>query len=71
VGGETRQYGHLAERWCKLKLPLQVLTSEEGYYIGTFNEDGPISRESEEFYPTREAADAALAGGRWTQRHLS
>ena len=71
MGGETLQYGHLAERWCKLRLPLEVLSGKEGYYIGTINQDGPISRESEEFFPTREAADEALATGHWTQRLLS
>jgi len=45
---------------CKSPLPLQVLMSGGGYYIGTFcPECGPYSRESD-YFPTREAAQAEL-----------
>ena len=62
--------GLLAREYCGLRLPLQVLRSAAGHYIGTFDESGPVSRESVEYWPTREAAQAALeAGGdAWTQR---
>jgi len=61
--------GVLALHWCSVELPLQVLQSHAGFYIGTFSdEDGPISRESEEYFPTRQAAEAALASGTWTQK---
>lgn len=61
--------GVLALHWCKVELPLQVLQSHAGFYIGTFSdEEGPMSRESEEYYPTREAAVEALASGTWTQK---
>lgn len=33
-------------------LPLQVLKSGRGYYIGTANHEGPVSRESEEYFST-------------------
>ena len=65
-----QQTGHLAMKYCNRSLPLQVLESAAGHYIGTFNEDGPISRESVEYFPTREAAELALAEGSWTQFHL-
>jgi hypothetical protein len=48
-------------------LPLQVLRSAAGHYIGTFD-DGPVSRESVEYFPTYEAACHALNTGAWTQR---
>lgn len=52
---------------------LRVLRSGAGWYVGTTynNPDGfiePGSRESEEYYPTEEAAQAALDGNTFTQR---
>lgn len=49
-------------------LPLQILRSGRGYYIGTANDAGPVSRESEEYFSTRQAAEQALQGSTWTQR---
>lgn len=49
-------------------LPLQVCFSRAGYYLGTQDELGPVSRESIEYWPTRTAADEALSTGHWTQR---
>ena len=50
-------------------LPLEVLSSAAGFYIGTFSPtEGPISRESAEYFPTEAAAENALASGEWTQR---
>lgn len=49
-------------------LPLQILRSGRGYYIGTANDAGPVSRESEEYFRTRQAAEQALQGSTWTQR---
>jgi hypothetical protein len=52
------------------RLPLQVLRSAAGHYIGTFD-GGPVTRESVEYFPTDEAARHALETGAWTQRrHL-
>lgn len=65
------RYGKLAMEICGLKLPLQVLHSPAGYYIGTMGEpDGyeeHISRESE-YWQTRGEAEQALATECWTQR---
>lgn len=52
-------------------LPLRVLSSQRGFYIGTADDDGPVSRESEEYWDSKEAAEGALTGveGKdWTQR---
>ena len=49
------------------RLPLQVLRSAAGHYIGTFD-DVPASRESVEYFPSHEAARHALETGTWTQR---
>ena len=47
---------------------LRVLKSGAGYYIGTASdEDGPISRDSG-YYPTAEAAAAALEHDTFTAR---
>lgn len=64
--------GKLAFEYCAKRLPLQVLRSAAGYYLGTCDEeDGPCSRESVEYWPTEEAAQLALQGApgeTWTQR---
>jgi len=60
--------GLLAHATSGQNLPLKVLHSAAGHYIGTFNDDGPVSRESVEYFPTREAASYALETGAWTQR---
>lgn len=49
-------------------LTLRVCQSAAGFYIGTWDEDGPASRESEEYFEERGKAEAALATGNWTQR---
>jgi DNA-directed RNA polymerase subunit RPC12/RpoP len=51
---------------CGHELPLQVLKSAAGFYIGTAcNECGPNSRESERYWRKRELAQAALDTGKW------
>ncbi|EML0614088.1 hypothetical protein RXV02_005677 [Pseudomonas aeruginosa] len=62
------QYGKLALAHLRLELPLQVLMSNAGFYIGTLDEEGPASRESVEYYPSREFAQQALDNGTWSQR---
>jgi len=47
---------------CGVTPELDVHMSGAGYYIGTFCGCGPYSRESG-YYPTREAAEAALESG--------
>jgi len=44
---------------CKVKLVERVCFSPAGYYIGTYCDCGPYSRESH-YYRTQEAARAAL-----------
>ncbi|MCG7928957.1 MAG: hypothetical protein ABW104_18060 [Candidatus Thiodiazotropha sp. 6PLUC2] len=61
--------GRLARRYTGLRLPLQVLRSTAGYYIGTVGEDDiPCSRESEEYFTLPDEATQALEDGNWTQR---
>lgn len=61
------QYGKLAMQIGQ-RLPLQVLRSAAGYYLGTFDAEGPVSRESVEYWPQRTQAEDALRSGGWTQR---
>jgi hypothetical protein len=63
------RYGKLALEYCKVKLPITVLKSARGYYIGTASEElGHVSRESDEYFLTEAGARAALETGNWTQR---
>lgn len=61
-------FGHLAQRYGCGNLPLKVLSSAAGYYIGTVDDDGPISRESAEYFKTKPQAQQALESGVWAQR---
>ena len=58
----------LALTWTGKRLPLQVLRSAAGQYIGTQDDEGPVSRESVEYFPTHLAAQRALDTHAWTQR---
>jgi hypothetical protein len=49
-------------------MELQILQSNAGFYIGTTFDGMPNSRESLQYWPTREAAAVALASGEWTSR---
>lgn len=61
-------YGKLAFQYCNLKLELEVLSSAAGYYIGTFNEEGPVSRESTEYWGSSKDANTALKTNNWMQK---
>lgn len=61
-----RPVGLLAVQVGEL-LPLEVLESNAGFYLGTCLE-GPFTRESAEYFPTRGEAETALKDGTWTQR---
>jgi hypothetical protein len=61
-------YGKLASFYAHLKLPLHVLQSANGYYIGTSVNTEPVSRESVEYFPSRTNAETAMRNGTWTQR---
>ena len=52
-------------------LTVEVLESEEGFYIGTREDGLPFSRESVEYYRSRAGAERALMRGAWTQRQLA
>ena len=59
--------GFLASQ-AGFRLPLQVLQSNAGFYIGTCDQGGPVSRESEEYFPDAYTANFSLASNMWTQR---
>jgi hypothetical protein len=63
-----RRYGHLAYTCSGIRAPLVVMKSAAGFYLGTYGEDGPLSRESAEYFPTKARATQALETGEWTQR---
>jgi hypothetical protein len=70
-----QQYGWLAAKFEKRQLPLEVCKGPASwplrYYLGTLEDDAPVTRESQERWPTREKAERALMSGNWTQRlHL-
>ena len=48
---------------CGVQLPLEVLQSPAGFYIGTSNKGMPFSRESVQYWPSEEAASDALKNG--------
>lgn len=64
----VRRTGKLAYEVLKIRLPLSVLQSNAGFYIGTFDEEGPVSRESEEYYPDKDSAQYALDNNTFTQK---
>ncbi|ECI0840223.1 hypothetical protein AU892_24070 [Salmonella enterica subsp. diarizonae] len=68
LNSTTVSTGMLAAEFVGLSLPLQVLRSGAGFYIGTANEMGPVSRESVEYFATAELAERALEQGSWSQR---
>ena len=59
--------GQLALIYCDKLLPLEVLHSAAGHYIGTRDIAGPVSRESREYFRSYAAAQRALERGGWTQ----
>lgn len=65
----TSNIGKLAWEHCSLELPVMVLRSAAGFYIGCADDQlGPVSRESKEYWPTHERAQSALDNGNWSQR---
>jgi hypothetical protein len=61
-------YGQLAFECCGKRLPLQVMQSNAGFYIGTSDEGLPCSRESNEYYRTEAKAQVALRNSEWSQK---
>ena len=70
-GDSRRACGALAKRLSNLELPLDVCHSASGYYIGTYCDAQPYTRESEQFWARRELAVHAMKTGDWTQRDAS
>ncbi len=62
------EFGHLAKEFGGVTLPLEILRSQAGWYIGTRLKGVPYSRESAEYYATGDAAERALNTRGWTQR---
>jgi hypothetical protein len=60
--------GKLAKQLSKLELPLDICYCARGFYIGTYCDAQPYTRESEEYWTRRELAATALKIGEWTQR---
>ena len=60
--------GKLAKELCGVELPVTVLESRAGFYLGTQANGLPVSRESEEYFVDRRLAEAALKSGNFTQR---
>ncbi|MFK4135379.1 Uncharacterised protein [Pseudomonas luteola] len=62
-------FGLIAHELMGVKLQLLILKSRAGFYIGTLDYEGPVSRESE-YFPSYNAALNAFETGSWTQRQL-
>ncbi|HAF2412735.1 TPA: hypothetical protein G8N70_003064 [Salmonella enterica] len=63
-------FGQLAMLYCGKSLPLEVLQSAAGHYIGTQDSEGPVSRESREYFSSYAAAQYALESGNWSQHSI-
>src|SRR3546814_20265824 len=57
---QQASFGQLALTYCGKFLPLEVLQSAAGHYIGTRDTEGPVSRESREYFRSYDAAQRAL-----------
>lgn len=67
MSNQTTIFGKLSAA-AGQPLPLEVHKSRAGYYLGTWSDDGPFTRESAEYWRTQDKAAEALKTGRWTQR---
>ena len=56
----TRTFGH--------DVKLGVWQSGGGFYLGHWDVEGPVSRDSQEYWATKELAEQALKDKSWTQR---
>jgi hypothetical protein len=62
------QHGVLAKECCGLTLELMPLKSANGWYLGTADEGGPVSRESIEYWGSESVAQTALDTNEWVQK---
>lgn len=70
IDSQAQQFGQLAQSEGGKRLPLQVLQSAAGFYIGTTDEEGyPFTRESDRYWTKHEEASSALQSGQWPQRN--
>lgn len=60
--------GYLALIHVGRRLSLQVCHSAAGHYIGTADAEGPVSRESVQYFRSYQIARHALETGYWQQR---
>ncbi|SDC40453.1 hypothetical protein SAMN05192589_102120 [Paracidovorax valerianellae] len=67
TSSQPTRFGCLALAYAGKYLPLQVLHSAAGHYIGTRDAEGPVSRESNEYFRSEAAAQQALERGGWSQ----
>lgn len=49
-------------------VPMVACQSGAGFYLGYIDMTGPVSRDSQEYYGTKEEAEQALKDRSWTQR---
>jgi len=61
-------YGLNALRTTGERLELQILQSRAGFFIGTIDHEGPVSRESG-YYKTPQQAYDAMRSGNWDQHY--
>jgi hypothetical protein len=61
--------GYLTQTYCGRTLPLEVLESQAGFFIGTACEEG-VSRESAEYFKSSALAQQALVTDDWTQHQI-
>ena len=52
---------------CGRDLPLRVLSSAAGFYVGTACDCGPYSRESD-YFPSQDNAQKALDSGNFSRQ---
>lgn len=65
---QNQTIGSLAMTCSGKRLPLIVMNSFAGWYLGTSEDGMPYTRESVQYWPTQFAANEALATGNWTQK---
>ena len=68
AGEVSAEFGLLAKRLSSLELPLDVCYCARGFYVGTFCDAQPYTRESEEYWQRRELVVDAMRNHTWTQR---
>jgi len=65
----AQKIGLLAKAILGVELPLRVISVPQfGAYIGTMDDTGPCSRESDEYWHDHQQAQHALDSDAWTQR---